>query len=140
MKSSTISPAARVAVLEAELTAARAAQQAAVASQRAAVTAQQQLADEYALLKQAYEAVRTELALLKHRLFVAKAERVDLTQLQLDFTTILARAQDIAAQLEGHVAPVITANSSCSCVRSTRSALATNSRCLSNASSVRTAS
>jgi len=83
-----------------------------VASQRAAVTAQQQLADEYALLKQAYEAVRTELALLKHRLFVAKAERVDLTQLQLEFATILARAQDIAAQLDGHGAPLTPASAS----------------------------
>ena len=110
MKSSTISPAARVAALEAELAAARAAQQAAVASQRAAVTAQQQLADEHALLKQAYEAVRTELALLKHRLFVAKAERVDLTQLQLEFATILARAQDIATQLGEHGAPLTPAS------------------------------
>ena len=119
MQASTINAAARVLTLEAELAVARAAQQAAVAAQQAAVasqwaanTAQQRLADEYMLLKQAYEAVRTELALLKHRLFVAKAERVDLTQLQLEFTTILARAQAIAAQLDGHVAPVITAGDS----------------------------
>ena len=63
------------------------------------------------MLKQAYDAVRTELALLKHRLSVTKAERIDTTQLQLEFAAILARAQDIAAQLGEHIASVITAGS-----------------------------
>ena len=36
-------------------------------------------------LREAYTAVKLELELLKKRLFVAKAERVDVAQLELEF-------------------------------------------------------
>jgi transposase len=106
VKSSSVDKDARVRELEsalaaerAALTAERAAHQAVAVAYRESQAAHQATLDDYALLKQAYEAARTELALIKHRLFVAKAERVDTTQLRLEFAGVLARANALAHQL-----------------------------------------
>ncbi len=50
-------------------------------------------------LKDAYQAAVTELELLKRRLFVAKAERVDTQQLELDFAQKAAELDALRAQL-----------------------------------------
>lgn len=69
----------RIAALEAELSAARAERDEQLA-ERQRVTAERDT------LREAYTAVKLELELLKKRLFVAKAERVDVEQLELEFS------------------------------------------------------
>jgi transposase len=57
----------------------------------AAVTAERdRLAQERDLLRASHERLRLELELLKRRIFVAKAERVDTAQLELEFAKKLA--------------------------------------------------
>ncbi len=51
-------------------------------------------------LRAAYEKLRLELSLLKHRLFVAKAERVDTAQLELEFADKLALLDKLTGKLE----------------------------------------
>lgn len=75
----------RVARLEAELCAER---------RRA-----EQLQKERDQLRAAYERLRLELELLKRRLFVAQAERVDTTQLELEFAGKLAALDDLTRKL-----------------------------------------
>jgi len=82
----------RVAMLEAQLVAAAA--QAAAASQRIA-----ELEKERDLLRASHEQLRLELELLKRRMFVAKAERVDTTQLELEFAARLAELDALADTL-----------------------------------------
>jgi len=51
-------------------------------------------------LREAYTAVKLELELLKKRLFIAKAERVDVEQLELEFAAKLAELDALAKRLE----------------------------------------
>ncbi len=75
----------RIAALEAELSAARAEQERVVAERNT--------------LREAYTAVKLELELLKKRLFVASAERVDTAQLELEFAAKLAELDKLAKRL-----------------------------------------
>jgi transposase len=88
---------ARIAALEAELQAARAERDQAAAE---AAAEHQRLAAERDTLREAYTAVKLELELLKKRLFVAKAERVDVAQLELEFAAKLAELDALAKRLE----------------------------------------
>lgn len=58
------------------------------------------LRDERNQLKSAYTATKLELALLKKRLFIAKAERVDVSQLEIEFADKLARLDALSKRLE----------------------------------------
>jgi transposase len=88
--------AERVAVLEATL----AAQQAAFASERTThAQTIAQLTAERDLLRSSHERLRLELELIKRRIFVAKAERVDSTQLELEFAQKLAELDALAGTL-----------------------------------------
>ena len=51
-------------------------------------------------LREAWQAVKFELELLKKRLFVAKAERVDVEQLELEFAQKLAELDALSKRLE----------------------------------------
>ena len=63
----------------------------------ATVTAERdKLANERAQLRAAYDRLVEELALLRHRLFVAKAERVDTKQLELEFSAKKAELDRLA--------------------------------------------
>lgn len=75
-------PASRIAELEAAL---------AVEHDRV-----EELIRERDLLRASHERLRLELELLKRRIFVAKAERVDTTQLELEFATKLAELDRLA--------------------------------------------
>lgn len=83
--------------------------QAALAARQAELTASQamveQLTAERDQLRQAYEQLRLELELLKRRLFVAKAERVDTAQLELEFKDKLAALAQLEAQLAKELEP-----------------------------------
>lgn len=83
----------RIAALEAELSAARAERDEQLA-ERQRVTAERDT------LREAYTAVKLELELLKKRLFVAKAERVDVEQLELEFAAKLAELDALAKRLD----------------------------------------
>ena len=57
-------------------------------------------------LREAHERTRLELELLKRRLFVAKAERVDTAQLELEFAAKLRQLEALAGTLSvGQAAP-----------------------------------
>jgi hypothetical protein len=77
---------ARLAALEAE--------NAALTSKLSAV------ASERDTLRTAYTALKHELELLKRRLFIAKAERVDVAQLELEFAAKLAELDALSKRLE----------------------------------------
>ena len=51
-------------------------------------------------LRRAYEQVKEQLELLRRRLFVAKAERIDTTQLQMEFAETQAKLDVLATQLD----------------------------------------
>ena len=76
---------ARVRALEAEL----------VASKRQA----DELRDERDRLREAYRHLQLELELQRRRLYVAKAERVDTAQLDLEFAATLAELDELAGLL-----------------------------------------
>ena len=59
----------------------------------------EQLTKERDRLRQAYEQLRLELELLKRRIFVAKAERIDTQQMELEFAGKLAALDQLGAQL-----------------------------------------
>ena len=59
----------------------------------AAVTAERDV------LRRAYEELLTKHKLLKHQLFVAKAERIDVTQLDLEFKTTSAALDELQKSL-----------------------------------------
>jgi transposase len=80
---STPSPEERIAALEAEL----AARNAELTSQRELIAT---LTRERDALRASHERLRQDLELLRRRIFVAKAERVDSTQLELEFAAKLA--------------------------------------------------
>ena len=70
---------ARIAALEADLLAAK---------------------SERDTLRTAYTALKLELELMKRRLFIAKAERVDVAQLELEFAAKLAELDALSKRLE----------------------------------------
>jgi transposase len=78
-------PAARIAELEAQLAAER--------KLRAHVEAERDR------LREAYEALKLEVELARRRLIIAKAERMDTTQLELEFATKLAALDALAGQV-----------------------------------------
>ena len=77
----------------AELEAALAAERQLLAAERVQVA---QLTQERDRLRSSHEALRIELELLKRRLFVAKAERIDTEQLELEFAATLAALDKLA--------------------------------------------
>ena len=79
--------AARIAVLEAALTAER--------ELRASVEAERDR------LREAYEALLRDVELARRRLLIAKAERIDTTQLELEFAAKLAALDALAGQVAG---------------------------------------
>ncbi len=101
-----IKPATSAAPRGDELAAARAALATMQVTHQALVAAHQATLDNYAMLQQAFEAVRIELALLKRRLFVASAERIDTAQLQLEFAAKLAELESLSARLHPSSSPV----------------------------------
>ncbi len=91
----------RIAALEAELSA--------VKAETERVTAERDT------LREAYTAVKLELELLKRRLFIAKAERVDVEQLELEFAAKLAELDALAKRLDSlpeSVVPSVASGSS----------------------------
>jgi transposase len=80
---------ARVAQLEAQLSAERAASQALVAK----------LQKDVDTLSASHDRLRQELEMLRRRIFVAKAERIDSKQLELEFATKLATLDELAHQI-----------------------------------------
>ncbi len=90
---------ARVAELERAL----AAERAALVIERAARSAEQSRADEATAerdrLREAYRHLQLEVELTRRRLVVAKAERVDTAQLQLEFAAKLAALDALGGQL-----------------------------------------
>ena len=85
--------AARLAALEALV----AAQQAALEAERARRTDAEAERDR---LREAYEALTREVELARRRLIVAKAERIDTTQLELEFAAKLAALDDLAGKVD----------------------------------------
>ena len=89
----------RVAVLEAALAAERVAlatERSAHAESRALV---EQLTEERDHLRASHDRLRQELELLRRRIFIAKAERVDSTQLELEFAQKLSALDALSGRL-----------------------------------------
>jgi len=63
------------------------------------------LAAERDRLRTAYQQIKLELDLLKRRIFVAKAERIDTAQLELEFGEKLAALDELAHRLAGEPSP-----------------------------------
>lgn len=80
-----------IAALEAELAASK--------TKLAAVTSERDK------LRRAYEQLKEEFELVRRRLYVAKAERVDTRQLEIEFAEKKAALAVLAASLEGQSAP-----------------------------------
>lgn len=85
--------AAKLAALEAMV----AAQQAALEAERALRTDAEAERDQ---LRAAYEALKREVELARRRLTIAKAERIDTTQLELEFAAKLAALDELAGKVE----------------------------------------
>jgi transposase len=92
--------AARFAALEATV----AAQQVALDAERAALEAERALRSdaeaERDQLRAAYEALKREVELARRRLTIAKAERVDTTQLEMEFAAKLAALDELAGKVD----------------------------------------
>jgi transposase len=92
----------RIARLEAAL----ASERAALAAERTALTAAQALVSKLTVerdqLRAAHERLRLELELLRRRIFVAKAERVDTAQLELEFAHKLAELDRLGGMPRGN--------------------------------------
>ena len=86
---------ARVAMLESDL----ATERAALAASRALV---EQLTEERDHLRASHDRLRQELELLRRRIFMAKAERVDSTQLELEFAQKLSALDALSGRLAEH--------------------------------------
>jgi transposase len=97
-RASTLDPivAARIAELEALLTT----QQAALEQERARRAVVEAERDR---LREAYEALTREVELARRRLLVAKAERVDTTQLELEFAAKLAELDQASRKAEDEI-------------------------------------
>jgi hypothetical protein len=78
--------------------------EATVAAQRAALEAERELRAaaeaERDRLREAYEALKIQVELAHRRLVIAKAERVDTTQLELEFAATLAELDKLAGLVE----------------------------------------
>jgi transposase len=92
---SPIDPA--IAARLAELEALVAAQQAALEAERARRTDAEAERDR---LREAYEALTREVELARRRLIVAKAERIDTSQLELEFAAKLAALDELAGKVD----------------------------------------
>lgn len=91
---------ARIAELELRLASERASYELRLASERATYEERiAQLERERDVLRQSHARLREELELLKKRLFVAKAERVDTEQLELEFADKMRELDRIANTL-----------------------------------------
>jgi chromosome segregation ATPase len=55
-------------------------------------------------LRRAYEQLKEQLELLRRRIFLAKAERVDITQLQMEFAETQAKLDALAKQIDDDAA------------------------------------
>ena len=96
----TQSDGARIAELEQRLASERAAYELRLASERATYEERIALLErERDILRQSHARLREELELLKKRLFVAKAERVDTKQLELEFADKMRELDRIANTL-----------------------------------------
>lgn len=96
MHGATETPDAQISGLQAAFVArdaALAASQAELAAERERVV---QLTAERDQLRASHERLRLELELLKRRIFLAKAERIDTTQLELEFAAKLAALDQLA--------------------------------------------
>jgi len=89
---------ARVATLESAL----AAERSALAESRALI---EQLTEERDHLRASHDRLRQELELLRRRIFVAKAERVDSTQLELEFAQKLSALDALSGRLAEQAMP-----------------------------------
>jgi transposase len=58
-------------------------------------------------LRRAYEQLKEQLELLRRRIFVAKAERVDVTQLELEFAQTKAKLDALAKEIDAPAASTI---------------------------------
>ncbi len=90
---------ARVAQLEAALSAERVALSAERAAREASEALAAQLEKDVEVLRASHERLRQELELLRHRIFLAKAERLDSRQLELEFATKLAALDELAGKI-----------------------------------------
>ena len=97
MGDATITTDAAAAARIAELEAALAAHETALAAERAL---REGVEAERDRLREAYEALKLEVELARRRLVVAKAERIDTTQLELEFATKLAALDELAGKIE----------------------------------------
>jgi transposase len=95
---STLDPA--LAVRLAELESLVAAQRAALDEERAARAVAEAERDR---LREAYDALTREVELARRRLIVAKAERVDTTQLELEFAAKLAELDKLSRKAEDEI-------------------------------------
>jgi len=90
---------ARIVVLEAALAAERARAEALAARAEALAARAEALAAERDRLLKAYQQLDLEIKLLRQRIFVASAERIDTRQLELEFASKQAEFEGLAAQL-----------------------------------------
>jgi hypothetical protein len=93
----TITTDAAAAARIAELEAALAAHETALAAERAL---REGVEAERDRLREAYEALKREVELARRRLVVAKAERIDTTQLELEFAAKLAALDELDGKAE----------------------------------------
>jgi transposase len=56
-------------------------------------------------LRRAYEQLKEQVELLRRRIYIAKAERVDVTQLEMEFAETQAKLDALAKQLNDQAAP-----------------------------------
>jgi transposase len=95
-ETSTDALLARVAQLEGQLAAERTATHAERTASQALID---KLQKDVEILRASHERLRQELELLRLRIFVAKAERIDSKQLELEFATKLAALDQLARQI-----------------------------------------
>ena len=96
------------ALLDPEQLVARVAQlEAALASTRTTLA---EVTAERDKLRRAYEQLKEQLELLRRRIFVAKAERIDVTQLRLEFAETQAKLDALAKQIEDAPAAPLAGN------------------------------
>ena len=91
----------RIAALEAALVAATAERDKLAEEREKLAEERDKLASERAQLRAAYERVLEELELLRRRLFVAKAERVDTKQIELEFMLKKGELDQLAGAIPG---------------------------------------
>ena len=98
-ENSTAALLGRVAQLEAALSAERAALSAERAAREASETLAAKLEKDVETLRASHERLRQELEMLRYRIFVAKAERIDSKQLELEFAAKLSALDELARKI-----------------------------------------